>query len=66
MYSPAKAIVEAHHGQIRAHSDGSGTGARFEIILPIAPRGQQDDLQQTIMKYRLDTLICLAEGDGAA
>jgi signal transduction histidine kinase len=32
----AKAIVEAHHGQLRAHSDGPGTGATFEITLPIA------------------------------
>jgi two-component system sensor histidine kinase BaeS len=40
----AKAIVEAHHGQLRAHSDGPGKGARFEITLPIASRGRQDDL----------------------
>jgi len=34
----AKAIVQAHHGQLRGHSDGPGTGARFEITLPIAAR----------------------------
>ena len=34
----AKAIVEAHHGQLRGHSDGPGSGARFEITLPIAAR----------------------------
>jgi two-component system sensor histidine kinase BaeS len=34
----AKAIIEAHHGQLRAHSDGPGTGASFEITLPIAAR----------------------------
>jgi two-component system sensor histidine kinase BaeS len=34
----AKAIVQAHHGQLLGHSDGPGTGARFEIILPIAGR----------------------------
>ena len=34
----AKAIVQAHHGQLLGHSDGPGTGARFEIILPIARR----------------------------
>jgi len=36
----AKAIVEAHHGQLRAHSDGPGKGASFEITLPIASRAR--------------------------
>ena len=36
----AKAIIEAHHGQLRAHSDGPGKGASFEITLPIASRGR--------------------------
>ncbi len=31
----AKAIVTAHHGELKGHSDGHGTGARFEITLPI-------------------------------
>jgi len=34
----AKAIVKAHHGQLRAHSDGPGKGARLEITLPVAAR----------------------------
>ncbi len=34
----AKAIVTAHHGELRAHSDGPGKGARFEITLPVAAR----------------------------
>jgi signal transduction histidine kinase len=34
----AKAIVEAHQGQLQGHSDGPGSGARFEITLPIAER----------------------------
>jgi len=34
----AKAIVQAHHGQLLGHSDGPRTGARFEVILPIARR----------------------------
>ena len=34
----AKAIVAAHHGELRAHSDGPGKGARFEITLPVAAR----------------------------
>jgi two-component system, OmpR family, sensor histidine kinase BaeS len=37
----SKAIVEAHHGHLRGHSDGPGTGARFEIMLPIAARSRQ-------------------------
>jgi len=40
----AKAIIEAHHGQLRAHSDGPGKGATFEITLPSASRGRQDAL----------------------
>ena len=35
----AKAIVQAHHGQLLGHSDGPGTGATFEIRLPIADTG---------------------------
>ncbi len=34
----AKAIIAAHNGQLLGHSDGLGTGARFEISLPIASR----------------------------
>lgn len=32
----AKAIVTAHHGALKGHSDGPGKGARFEITLPLA------------------------------
>ncbi|HZX98267.1 MAG TPA: HAMP domain-containing sensor histidine kinase [Dermatophilaceae bacterium] len=35
----AKAIVQAHHGQLLGRSDGPGKGARFEITLPIADAG---------------------------
>jgi signal transduction histidine kinase len=35
--SIAKALVEAHQGQIAVHSDGPGTGTRFTITLPAAP-----------------------------
>jgi two-component system sensor histidine kinase BaeS len=35
----AKAIVQAHHGQLLGRSDGPGKGARFEITLPIADTG---------------------------
>ena len=34
----AKAIIKAHGGQLVGHSDGPGTGARFEITLPMAGR----------------------------
>lgn len=33
-----RALVEAHHGRIRAHSDGPGHGAQFTIELPISDR----------------------------
>jgi signal transduction histidine kinase len=33
-----RAIVEAHHGDITAHSDGPGRGARFTIGLPTTGR----------------------------
>ena len=32
----AKALVEAHGGTIRAESGGPGTGARFEVTVPVA------------------------------
>jgi len=31
-----KALVEMHGGSVHAHSDGPGSGARFEIRLPLA------------------------------
>jgi two-component system sensor histidine kinase BaeS len=34
----AKAIVQAHHGQLQGRSDGPGKGSSFEITLPIASR----------------------------
>ena len=33
----AKALVEAHGGQITARSDGPGTGSTFTITLPLRP-----------------------------
>ncbi len=33
----ARRIVREHGGAIAAHSDGPGTGARFEVLLPAAP-----------------------------
>jgi signal transduction histidine kinase len=34
----AKGLVELHGGTIEAHSAGPGTGAEFEVRLPLAPR----------------------------
>jgi len=36
----AKAIINAHHGQLLARSDGPGQGADFEITLPTAGRSR--------------------------
>jgi signal transduction histidine kinase/anti-sigma regulatory factor (Ser/Thr protein kinase) len=38
--SIAKAIVDAHEGQIRAESSGSGNGATFTVTLPLAETEQ--------------------------
>ena len=38
--SIAKAIVDAHVGQIRAESSGSGSGATFTVTLPLAETQQ--------------------------
>lgn len=34
----ARAIVEAHHGTLTAHSAGPGRGARFTITIPALSR----------------------------
>jgi signal transduction histidine kinase len=39
--SIAKALVEAHDGQIEAHSEGPGTGCTFRVTLPC--RGRPPD-----------------------
>ena len=35
-----KSLVEIHGGQVRAHSDGPGKGATFEVRLPLARAGK--------------------------
>ena len=35
----ARAIVEAHHGTLTAHSDGPGQGALFTLTIPASPVG---------------------------
>ena len=32
----ARGLVELHGGSITAHSEGTGTGARFEVLLPLS------------------------------
>lgn len=36
----AKAIVKAHHGELKGDSDGPGRGASFEITLPVTARNR--------------------------
>jgi len=38
----AKAIVQAHHGQLLGRSEGPGKGAVFQIRLPIAGHSRQE------------------------
>ena len=35
--SIVKHVVEAHGGEVTAHSDGIGTGATFRVRLPLRP-----------------------------
>jgi len=38
----ARHIVEMHHGDIRAESDGIGKGARFIVSLPLSPSSTRE------------------------
>jgi signal transduction histidine kinase len=37
----ARHIVECHHGEITAESEGLGKGARFIVTLPLASRSNE-------------------------
>ncbi|HEX6177633.1 MAG TPA: ATP-binding protein, partial [Thermoanaerobaculia bacterium] len=39
----ARHIVELHHGEITAESDGVGRGARFTVTLPVVEQGAQTE-----------------------
>jgi len=41
----ARHIIELHHGEIMAESDGPGRGARFTVTLPALQRQPHDDTQ---------------------
>jgi signal transduction histidine kinase/CheY-like chemotaxis protein len=46
----SKALVEAHHGRLEAHSDGQGRGATFRIELPavVAPATAVPEIEPPI------------------
>jgi len=46
----ARAIISAHHGQLTGRSDGRGTGASFEINLPMTGRRRPADLSKPSWK----------------
>ncbi|MGE5361622.1 MAG: ATP-binding protein [Bacteroidales bacterium] len=43
-----KALVELHHGQVEALSDGPGTGTEFDVVLPLAD--QHDMMTRQVEK----------------
>jgi PAS domain S-box-containing protein len=45
--SLARGLVELHGGAIQARSEGIGKGSEFEIRLPLAARGSDDDAART-------------------
>jgi signal transduction histidine kinase len=42
--SIARTIVRGYGGDLRCHANGSGGGGRFEIMLPLAPVEEQEDI----------------------
>jgi hypothetical protein len=43
-----KHVVEPHGGEVRAFSDGLGTGATFVVRLPIGASGDTDDERDAV------------------
>lgn len=42
-------LVEAHGGTVTAHSEGAGTGSRFEVTLPLQPRPAPADRARSMV-----------------
>jgi signal transduction histidine kinase/CheY-like chemotaxis protein len=69
----SRALVEAHGGNLTAHSDGPATGSTFDVELPTAPRDQiwpelnsntlpleQPPLRLLLVEDHADTALILA------
>ena len=52
--SLVRRLIEMHGGRVRATSDGPGTGARFELVLPVIAhpheKGEEQSEQNTIAR----------------
>ena len=60
----ARHLIDMHGGTIRAHSDGPGRGATFEIALPVKPMARPVDPPSiTGSPLRLDGLTALVVDD---
>jgi len=59
-----RTIAELHGGSVSAHSEGTGTGARFEVRLPLAAGPAADSPQGTVEPAR-DPLRFLVIEDNA-
>lgn len=58
-----KNVVELHHGRIRAHSDGRGRGATFEVRLPVNPARRASAAEKSVGRPDLAGLRILAADD---
>lgn len=57
-----KGLVELHHGSVRALSHGVGAGARFEILLPLAPdTAEEADVEKAKPFERLSRRVLVIE-----
>jgi signal transduction histidine kinase/ActR/RegA family two-component response regulator len=66
----SKALVEMHGGSIDAWSDGPGTGARFQVRLPLSPTGVRCDVEAVrsrdlprVRRAKLRVLVVEDHGD---
>ena len=64
--SIARHLVEQHGGEMRAHSDGHGTGATISISLPVGSTAaglEAPDVHEPVEKVRLDDVVILVVDD---